>query len=370
VVEPGFGYVFPAIRGVQASREYYVCMVPLRLIPRIFSFDEEELPPELRAQRLLNKARIPELKTYILENPTTYVFSSLTVSVDARVRFESLDGSKEAFSVGRLHVPMDARFIINDGQHRRAGIEAAMREKAELGDETISVVFFLDLGLERCQQMFADLNRHAIRPSTSLGLLYEHRDAGAMLTKRLVLECPVFRNLVEMERTTLSPRSRRLFTLSAVHAATRALFSGREDELGAEEALKLASEYWEALAAVLPEWGAVLTHKATSGEVRRDFIHSHGIALQALGRAGNALHRRYPKQWKTRLAALGEINWSRDNSALWEGRMMIGGRVSKAANNILLTTNVIKRALGLDLSPEEQRAEDAFARGEHGTSGE
>jgi 16S rRNA C1402 (ribose-2'-O) methylase RsmI len=42
-----------------------------------------------------------------------------------------------------------------------------------LGDETISVVFFIDVGLKTCQQMFADLNRHAIRPTPSLGLLYE-----------------------------------------------------------------------------------------------------------------------------------------------------------------------------------------------------
>ena len=56
----GYEYVFPAIRGVQAGREYYVTMCPLRLIPRLFLFDEEELPPEMRAQRTLNKARVPE----------------------------------------------------------------------------------------------------------------------------------------------------------------------------------------------------------------------------------------------------------------------------------------------------------------------
>src|SRR5207244_2359567 len=52
---PTFEYVFPAIRGIQAGREYYASMCPLRLIPRIFLFDEDELKPELRAQRFLNK---------------------------------------------------------------------------------------------------------------------------------------------------------------------------------------------------------------------------------------------------------------------------------------------------------------------------
>ena len=63
-------------------------MCPLRLIPRIFLFDEEELRPELRAQRVLNRARIPEIARYILRNPRSYTFSALTASIDGDVRFE------------------------------------------------------------------------------------------------------------------------------------------------------------------------------------------------------------------------------------------------------------------------------------------
>ncbi len=74
---PAFEYIFPAIRGIQAGREYYVSMCPLRLIPRIFIFDEDELRPELRAQRILNKARVPEMARYILKRSKTYTFSAL-----------------------------------------------------------------------------------------------------------------------------------------------------------------------------------------------------------------------------------------------------------------------------------------------------
>ena len=52
---------FPALRGVQAGREYYITMWTLRTLRQISIFDEDELPPELRAQRVLNKARIPEI---------------------------------------------------------------------------------------------------------------------------------------------------------------------------------------------------------------------------------------------------------------------------------------------------------------------
>lgn len=358
-----FGYVFPAIRGVQATREYYVSMCPLRLIPRIFLFNEEELIPELRAQRLLNKVRVPEIARYVLDNRDGYTFSAITASIDGDVRFEPFGEAGVAQRMGSLHVSMDARFVINDGQHRRAAIEAAIRENPDLADETIAVVFFLDLALARCQQMFADLNRHAIRPSTSLGVLYDHRDEGARMVKLSILTLPLFRELTEMERSTLAARSRKLFTLSALYAANNALLS-RLDDRSTQDQGALAIAFWEEVSKQFPEWQQVLERKLSAAEVRRDTLHTHGIVLQALGRVGNALLREQPENWRRSLRKLQKINWTRANARVWEGRTLVGGKVSKATTNVTLTTNLIKRTLGLPLSPEEQRVEDAFARGE------
>lgn len=359
-----FGYVFPAIRGVQAGREYYVSMCPLRLIPRIFLFDEEELVPELRAQRTLNKNRVPEIARYILDNKSDYVFSALTASIDAKVRFEAVGQGEEGTRMGTLHVPMSAKFIINDGQHRRAAIDLALKEKPELGSESIAVVFFLDVGLERSQQMFADLNRYAIRPAKSIGVLYDHRDDMAKISKLVVLRSQVFRDVVEMEKSTLSVRSRKLFTLSAIYNGTSALLDHGSDEK-LEELAQKALTFWEEVAKHIPEWQLVIDRKMTAGEVRRDFIHSHGIVLQAVGKVGNTLLRNGPGTWKQKLRSLKKVNWSRSNAKDWEGRSLIGGRVSKSEHNVVLTCNLIKQYLGVSLTPEEQRVEDAFGRGEY-----
>ena len=361
-----FEYVFPAIRGVQATREYYISMCPLRLISKIFIFDEAELVPELRAQRVLNKGRLPEMARYITGNRTTYIFSAITASVDAEVRFEPLANGAEGNRVGLLHIPMSARFIINDGQHRRAAIEMALRDCPDVGDETIAVVFFLDLGLKRCQQMFADLNRYAIRPSRSIGVLYDHREEAAELARLVVLRSPVFRDVVEMERSTLSARSRKLFTLSAIYSATSVLVAGLDGAQTFDTKRELASEYWEEVAKQFPEWHLVRERKITAGEVRQEYIHSHGIVLQALGKAGNALLRAPTDPWKSSLKSLKKIDWSRTNAKLWEGRAMLGGRVQKADQNVTLTTNLLKRFLKVALSPEEQRVEEAFLRGKDG----
>lgn len=361
----GFEYVFPAIRGVQARREYFVSMCPLRLLPKVFLFNEAEMVPELRAQRQLNKARLPEMARYVIDNPDDYVFSAITASVDASVKFEPIGENGTSSGVGILKIPMNARFVINDGQHRRAAIELAIKENPSIADESIAVVFFLDLGLERCQQMFADLNRHALRPSKSLGVLYDHRDDKAKLAKLVVARSPVFRDVVEMEKSTLSARSRRLFTLSALYSASASLLANIELD-GVEKRAKLAADYWEQVALYIKEWELVRQGRMTAGEVREDFIHSHGVTLQALGRVGNALILTHKSNWKSSLSKLSTIDWHRKNANLWEGRALVGGRVSKSQQNVILTTNYIKKRLGLALSPEEKRLEEAYKGASNG----
>lgn len=348
--------IFPAIRGVQAGREYYVAMCSVRVLSGLFLFNDEALAPELRAQRKLNKSRIPEMSRYVLDNPESYTFSALTASVDGDMRFEPEAGHRS----GALHIATDARVVLNDGQHRRAAMEAALQKNPDLGDETIAVVFFQDRGLERCQQMFADLNRHAIRPSTSLGILYDHRDERSELIRRVVLASDFYRDLVETERTTLARGSRHLFTLSALYRATLSLLHGRERQ-PLNERVRSAYEYWEAVARQFPEWQQVREHKMTAGAVRTNYLHSHAIVLNALGRVGNGLLA-LGEPWQDRLERLREIDWSRSNARVWEGRVMVGGRVSKSGNHVTLTTNLIKTKLGLALSDDEQRVEDAFNR--------
>ncbi len=355
-------FTFPAIRGIQAGREYYVSMCPLGLVHKIFKFDEEELSAELRAQRILNKTRVPEIARYITGNPDNYVFSAITASIDGEVKFTAVNNSPEMLRNGLLKIDMNSKIIVNDGQHRRAAIEMAIKEDNSLATETIAVVFFIDRGLERSQQMFADLNRHAIRPSRSLGLLYDHRNDLSKIAKFVALEAQAFKGLVEMERSTLSERSKKLFTLSAIYTGCHALLDARqlEDQDGAA---KLCISFWDEVSKYIPEWELVRKSRLTAGEIRKDFIHSHGIALQSIAMAGSQLLNEHPKDWKKKISLIENIDWSRHNKKLWEGRALIGGRVQKSSSNVTLTTNLIKQQIGLTLSPEEKRMEQAYKRG-------
>jgi DNA sulfur modification protein DndB len=321
----------------------------------------------LRAQRSLNKQRVPEIARYILENPKAYTFSALTVSIDGKVRFEPLGDEETERSVGRLRIPMNARLVINDGQHRRAAIEAALRDNPDLGDETISIVFFLDVGLKRCQQMFADLNRFAVRPTTSLSLLYDHRDEFAAIAKALSQRVSVFDGLTETERSTISNRSIKLFTLSGIYSATQTVLAGL-DLSTLETKIELAAEFWTEVARHMPDWKLVKERKITAADLRRDYIHSHTLALAALARVGNALLTTKDNDWKAKLGKLDKIDWSRSNTRIWEGRAMSAGRLSKRNVNVTLTANYLKQHLGLRLTPEEQELENQYKKDRNGRS--
>ena len=190
---------------------------------------------------------------YILDNPKEYTFSSLTASIDGAVQFEPFGDDDAGRNVGRLRIPMDAKILINDGQHRRAAIESALEENPEIGDETISVVLFLDVGLKRCQQMFADLNRFPVRPTSSLNTLYDHRDEASQLAKAVMRGVPFFADLTETERSSISNRSTRLFTLSGIRNATQTLLSCL-NITSFDEKFNVAAEFWIEVGKHITDW--------------------------------------------------------------------------------------------------------------------
>jgi DNA sulfur modification protein DndB len=192
--------------------------------------------------------------------------------------------------------------------------------------------------------------------------LYDQRSAASNVAKHLGLTSKVFRNLIETERSSLSARSRKLFTLSALHFAIIEMLSDKELE-DFTAASQKCLEYWEVVGELIPEWVYVRNAKMTAGEVRQDFIHSHAVVLQALGRVGKVIYQIENPNLPQVLSKLRDIDWSRKNIATWEGRSMIAGRMAKNSQNITLTCNEIKRALGLQLTAEEQNIENAFLAG-------
>lgn len=350
-----FVYRFPVVRGIQAKREYYIAMVPLKMIPKLFPPEEEYVPPEFRAQRKLNEVRIPVISRYILENRENYVFSALAASIDGYFKF----CPSEFPDVGVLEISMDAKILINDGQHRKAAILEAISEDESLLNETISVVFFEDQGLARSQQMFTDLNKHAVKTSNSIAELYDSRDELAVYTRSVVSKIKFLNSYTDKEKDILGKYSSNLFTLNTFYVANKKIVSGKM-VTGDTESFLL--RYWENVVKNIVQWNELENKEISKVDLRENYIVTQAIVIQALGRIGNAFLSHPEYDMEKTLCGLKMIDWKR-NAECWQLRAIkANGRMISGETAVLLTANVIKQELGLPLNTDEAEREEKFLR--------
>lgn len=353
---------FPAMRGYMGKREYFSTLMPLNLIPKFFTFrDYAGISPEHREQRKLNHARVPEIARYIVENEEGWLFSGITASYKMSgnlIKFTAF--SDEDPDIGYIEVdPSVVHFIINDGQHRAAGITQALPSSDALQDESISVLLFPYEKLNRVQQMFTDLNKNVVKPSKSLNILFDHRDPLAEAVRSAVDQVEVFQGLVDKDAQSLSVRSEYLFTLTSVYDATDELLSYRRgEEIPPKEMVTEVAEFWNTVAGFIPDWEKVKGKKISSQDLRGAKISAHSVVLRAIGGIGAELKTPLQKGdqgWKSTLAGLQNIDWRKDNQE-WESVCIVANSVVSNRQARLATKAYLKQKLGMELNMVEQAA--------------
>jgi DNA sulfur modification protein DndB len=251
-------------------------------------------------------------------------------------------------------MPLEADLVINDGQHRRAAIDEALKENPHIGEETISVVLFPWEDLDRMQQMFSDLNRTARTTSKSLNILYNHRDLMSQITLTVIERVEAFKGWVDKDRVSLALRSPKLFTLGSIYEATTALL-GSVSESDADDKLVVATDYWSAVADNLIEWTKVKNHDLKPYELRQEYIHSHALVLWGIGSMGQTLMSTHPDSWQAKLRIFRSIDWRRTNKE-WQGIAMQGSDVVNRRQNRIDTASFLKIKLGLPLTTSEEKS--------------
>lgn len=337
----------PAMRGKMGSRTYYSCLMPMSGVPQFFKFTNwSGISAEDREQRVLNDKRIPELAKYIERNEDEYLFSSITASYKSEPKFEPY---KESADIGSLVLQLGDELIINDGQHRCAGIVQAINDGVPIGKDALSVLLFPWESTDRVQQMFSDLNRYVQKTSKSLDILFDKRDGFAAATLAMLDMVPVLRELTDKENVSLGVKSTKLFTLAALYDANTELLKGREKQDIVANA-QLLADYWSEVAKHMPDWNTVFTRHKLALELRQEKIASHSTVLRALGGLGVDLLSN--DDWKDQLTLLESINWSKKNPE-WENVCIVSNSVVSNRQARAATKAFIKQKLGLSLSDSE-----------------
>lgn len=343
----------PAMRGQMGGRPYFSTLVKLDAIPMMFKFtDWIGAMPEDREQRVLNKKRIPDITSYILDNEDSYLFSSITASYKCAVEFKEIgeDG------LGMLSMDLqNAQFVINDGQHRCAAIAEAIKENQDLAEETISVLLFFYESRGRVQQMFSDLNRFVKKTSKSLDILYDKRDHMSQVVLEVCNKVELFQGMIDKDAVSMPVRSAKLFTLAALYDATEELLMGDQTELTQGAQIEKAIDYWDAVTKVMPDWIKVKQGHLMSVDLRQERISSHTVVLRAIGGVGAELMK-FPN-WRERVVDFGKIEWSKKNTE-WQNVCIVANSVVSNRQSRQATKAYIKRQLGLKLSDAETRLLD------------
>ena len=351
-LEESMFYRFPAMRGIQADSEYFVCMIPLGVLSKIFIEDSSDVLPEFRAQRKLKEQRIPEIRDYIINNRDSYVFSALAASVDGEVTFFP---TRESGNIGELEVDMTATFLINDGQHRKAAIIEAIEFDESLKDETIALVLYRDKGLARSQQMFTDLNKHAVNTSKSLNTLYDSKDPMAVMTKQVVAQVPFLRKYTDKEKDNLANYAAKLFTLNVFYDVNKRIIKNPVD---IEEETRFLVDFWTTIVVNMSDWNDMDKGELSKKELREAYISLRGITLHAFGKLGAYFFSHPQYDIHKYLTGLSKIDWSRSNLECWENRAITDkGRINRNEKGIFLTYIQIKRLLNLEIDSEEAARE-------------
>lgn len=349
-----FAYKFPVVRGRQAGREYFIAMVPMKMISKLFPNEEEYVLPEYRAQRKLNESRIPVISKYITENRDSYVFSALAASIDGDFEFHE---NAEGMGTGILEVSMDARFLINDGQHRKAAILDALNEDSTLGNETISVVFYEDQGLSRSQQIFTDLNKHAVKTSNSIAELYDSRDELAVINRNVIMQVPFLNEYTDKEKDILGKFSSNLFTLNTFYMANKRIVGTSNLD---EEAEKFLINFWTCVSKNIVQWNELMQREISKVDLRENYIVTQGVIIQALSVVGTYFYKDNNAQFENQLQRLQNIDWKR-SAPQWKLRVIRSdGKIITSNKAINLSANQIKKELGIKLSDEEELKEKQF----------
>lgn len=336
-------------------------------------------------QRRLNKARARKFANYLRDRilaKERFVIPPLVMTVigpnlswytdnglewpeeDAKIYPPVFDG------IGKQILPAGTTVIVNDGQHRVAGIRmllemATATKKRKKKDDPFVGYSARDNRLvaqvqacfypEEMQQMFTDINGNMSKPSKSLSLFFDKRNSFNAALAELV-EChPVLMNRTDVEKNTVGGKSPMVFTMAGLTDAFRQFFYYKGAREGwSEEDSTLASEVLHELG---PLWETGKNVDILDPEdLRERSCAPHGVYLKGLLLAVRELIEDHPDDWKTVLHAQG-VPHMKNDPALIDRCVTSNGKILAGGHNATLTCSAIKKHLGLELRPSEQVAE-------------
>ena len=272
-----------AIRSRQGNRVMFSTKVDYRFLED--AKIEADARSESRSQRELDLDHARLITNYITKNPDEYVLGSLCFALDGPYEFTPHSDDSDA---GWLVVPDGSRIWSVDGQHRRQGFMNALEKVPVLSSDKIAAVIYVEPGLEKRRQMFADMNATPKKVSKALAVGFNTRSPFSRAARLIAETHPLLRGRVDETQVSVRQKSPNWYTLGAVYDALRVLNSGNhgrmtdEDSYSEPEVTKLGKQFFDLLANSRDEFQELSDGKYTAEELRAQSILLSGTTLRAV----------------------------------------------------------------------------------------
>lgn len=199
--------VLPCLRGYLGSWTTYTCLMRLNDAAKLIGFAHElhrinKLSDNI--QRELGNGRPAEIAEYLLQDEDRF-FNSLVVAVyDGDPNWHEVGGfepnTEEAALInlpeyaknclGFLSITGEEKLFALDGQHRLAGIKAAIDKSDDISNELINVIIVAHrntpTGIIKSRRLFTTLNKKAKLVSKDTIIALDEDDISACITRKLI----------------------------------------------------------------------------------------------------------------------------------------------------------------------------------------
>lgn len=347
---------FPAVRGVQAGRIYYIATVPFRTVKNMFRLDVGDGSALSRSQREVNQTRAKKFAEYLDNNPSSFICPALTGVIDgegSEFVASEVEGMK---NVGVLKVPMDAGLLFVDGQHRATGITKA--EMTGTASDSAPIMLFDNMTLEERQMAFSDINGNVAKPAQALSDAYNHRDDVAELARYVASVVPQFDGFVDYERNVISANSAYLFSLKTLKEANVRLLGIKKSDNISDDQRKLVVEFWTYWMDAIGFNDAFESAGRDAAEFRQQSIASTGVIMNAAALMGNRLITQLGDKYVDHLVKLEGMDWRRKGEGFANRCVNPELRTMKSdATAVKLTANALLMKMEVRLDPEAAQLE-------------
>jgi DNA sulfur modification protein DndB len=360
--------VIPAIRGKLGNTEYFETTMKVRDLVQAVRPPREmdgwaNFGIEERMQREPDTKRIEtQLAPYIAKNADRFFGSVIVLVTNGEVIFEPVTDfqtkipaayRQNAQRIGFMTID-GGTLIVLDGQHRLLALRKVQQGEIvgaaaeNVGEDEVCVIFITYETDIKTRRIFNTVNRYAKQTSRGDNIITSEDDGYAIIARHLLRDdFPLAsredgtgkrEEIADWKSNTLTKRSLRLTTISAVYESVRLIlgFHG-VDKLNPQERpsdedldtyINYSSEVWEALLNGLDAYKKALAQLKTIPEMRDDeaktallFKPASQIALiDGLLRAVDNGELRLPEA----VARANKIsNWSM-SADLWQGVIIKG----------------------------------------------